>query len=285
LLYGKSVKYGSDVSSIDFDQRDIIKRSIEMLREKHRYKTALFGVQENDTSDADKASVFALWNSSDNIYRTNRDIEECFMRFYRRISEYDSVICANDIIAVYLCKRCREMGIDVPSRLYVVGNGGLWIADNTSPRLTTVIYDFESMADIALCAINSIVKFADLSTFSIKIKMQIIDRESTGGADIVERSERLGYTQYKMLYSDSYEITDENINKIKEIDSSFSSLSPIDRRIVRELCGFNSYEEISSRLFMTVDAVRYHIKKIYKALGVHTVGELRDIVNAYKINI
>lgn len=285
VLFGETVKYKSDVSSVNFDQRSMIIKAIEMLRKKRRYKTAFFGVQENDTSDADKASAFAFQSSTDNIYPTKGDIEECFTRFYGRISEYDSVICANDIIAVYLCKRCRECGIDIPGQLHVIGNGGLWIANNVSPRLTTVVYDLESMTDIAISAINGIVRVANVSTFSIKIKMRIIDRESTRGVYKQESYDDFDYPQYRILYSDNGEITDENINKIKNIDSAFSAFSDIDRRIVRELVDVGRYEDIAGRLFMTVDTIRYHIKKIYKALDVHSAEELRNIIDSYQIKI
>jgi hypothetical protein len=256
-----------------------------MLHKKHRYKIALFGIQENDTSDAEKAKLFAENGSYENIYRTKDDIEECFMRFYQRISEYDSVICANDIIAVYLCKRCRECGIDIPGQLYVVGNGGIWLADNVFPRLSTVVYNLESMADIAIRSISSIVMADNLSSFAIKIKMQIVDRESTEGEDRGEKSDITYYPQSKILYSDSFEIVDENMNRIKNIDDAFSSLSLTDRKIIRELITDNKYDEVSKRLFMTIDATRYHIKKIYKALEIHTAQELRDIIEEYQIKI
>lgn len=283
LLFGESARYKSEVSHINFDNHSAIKEIIEMLCSKNRTRPAFFGVQKNDTADIDKANTFAMQYSSDNIYHVDADIEECFQRLYNRISEYDSIICSNDIIAVYLCKRCRECGIDIPKQLYVVGNGGLLISDSVSPRLTTVSYNWESMADIALLTAQGIINATNLSSFDIKIKMHIVDRESTDGTDEGKISESLYYTTYRNVYSHSGEDIDENIREIEKIDSFLSSLSVLDKSIVRMLINDHTYENISNQLFITINTTRYHVKKLYKFLEIHTVQELKEIVNKYKV--
>ena len=60
------------------------------------------------------------------------------------------VFCANDNLALGLLKACRERGIDVPSRLSVVGFDDIPEAAYFAPPLTTVRQDFSALGNRAI---------------------------------------------------------------------------------------------------------------------------------------
>jgi len=61
-----------------------------------------------------------------------------------------AVICANDITAVGVMKAARELKINVPGGLSVVGYDDIELAAHLSPSLTTISQPLEKMAEYAL---------------------------------------------------------------------------------------------------------------------------------------
>ena len=137
-MFGKINNFKNRVINISTDQPSAVNKCIEMLKNYGKVKPAFFGVQKNDTSDLTKAEEFVKYFSGDDVYPVNDKIKNTFDSFYKNISKYDSVICSNDIIAVYLLKQLKKHNIKVPEELYVTGNGNLWIGSHIKPTLTTV---------------------------------------------------------------------------------------------------------------------------------------------------
>lgn len=59
------------------------------------------------------------------------------------------IICANDVMALGALNGARELGLDVPGDLSIVGFDNLPVADWPLIRLTTVAYDIDAMARTA----------------------------------------------------------------------------------------------------------------------------------------
>lgn len=59
------------------------------------------------------------------------------------------IFCANDVIALGALNAARELGVDVPAELSIVGFDDLPVAAWSLVRLTTVAYDLEGMARAA----------------------------------------------------------------------------------------------------------------------------------------
>lgn len=70
-------------------------------------------------------------------------------RLLAREPDTDAVFCSNDILAVGALLHCREQGIEVPTRLAVVGFSDLPIAQATWPALTTVRVDAREIGRVA----------------------------------------------------------------------------------------------------------------------------------------
>lgn len=60
-----------------------------------------------------------------------------------------AVVCANDVIALGALNGARQLGLDVPGNVSIVGFDNLPVADWPLIRLTTVAYDLDAMARMA----------------------------------------------------------------------------------------------------------------------------------------
>ncbi len=66
----------------------------------------------------------------------------------------DSIICANDIMAINVCDVLKEAGIKVPDDILVSGFDGLDEAFISSPGITTAICDNGELAHTVLSLIH-----------------------------------------------------------------------------------------------------------------------------------
>lgn len=278
----------SKISKINFNQKMIIKNSIEILQQKSRTHTALFGVQENDTSDASKADEFASLVSQNDIYYTNtcHNIADCFSNFFKNIEKYDSVICANDIIAIYLLSRLSELNITVPDKLHVIGNGNLRIGSYVSPTFTTASYNMGAMVEATVYILKSMIHFSAITNIDISLSSDIIERGSTGvDYNSPNSSFRYPYQLNNILGINEDCKIDEELMIIKNIDRVLTMSSEVEISILSKLLAGSSYDNIAKDEIMSPDTIKYHIKKLYKNLNIHRHTELIELFDKYKINI
>jgi len=62
----------------------------------------------------------------------------------------DAVFCATDLLALGALRTARDLGVDVPARLAVVGFDGLEEAEFAAPRLSTIAPDKAEIARVAV---------------------------------------------------------------------------------------------------------------------------------------
>lgn len=70
----------------------------------------------------------------------------------------DGIFCFSDIMAIGALKALRELGMDVPSQVGVIGFDGMPLADLTVPPLATVSQDFRSMGYAAAKLLHKIMR-------------------------------------------------------------------------------------------------------------------------------
>lgn len=115
----------------------------------------------------------------------------------------------------------------------------------------------------------------------MNIDAEIINRESTGSEcfDITEYN----YTPLKQI-ADT-QIFDNEIKKINDINIAFTALSQTALMVLKGILANSAYDEIAQSVFITTDAVKYHIKKIYSTFAVHSHSELAQLLKDNLIDI
>ncbi|HET9059331.1 MAG TPA: LacI family DNA-binding transcriptional regulator [Acidimicrobiales bacterium] len=90
-----------------------------------------------------------------------------------------AIVGFNDKVAIGAMKAAKEMGLEVPSQLSIVGFDGLELGELSSPRLTTVRQPLEEMARIAVEVLMRIMAGRELETPRIELSTEFVLGAST----------------------------------------------------------------------------------------------------------
>lgn len=90
----------------------------------------------------------------------------------------DGVIAANDNSAVGMIKTFVRQGYDVPRDISVIGFDDIYIAEQSTPALTTIHQQLEGIGTAAMRLINRLLA-GEKEVEDVKIDVSLITREST----------------------------------------------------------------------------------------------------------
>ena len=281
LIYGATQNNYEKVSCFSIDQHLTIQKTLNLLYLQGRTRPAFFGLQKNDTSDQTKALTFAKRFPHD-IYTIEDDVSQVCDLLISKIDLYDSVICANDVIAIYLLSRLRRMGISVPNDIYLVGNGNIWLSAHVTPSLTTAMVNTETIVKMAFQAYENLCEFKNLDSLNVSLAPQIIQRNSTSASQTI-KSDSSNVCKRENSREFSEEKLPPEFLSIVTIDRVFSSCSDTQKEILRFWIDGVGVEEIAEKLFISDNAVKYHLKTLYKKLGIHSKKEFLKIIDEFGI--
>ncbi len=275
----------SNISHIVINQAPLIQNSLELLKKQGRTKTAFWGVQKNDMTDATKASHFAKQLSPDDVYQINDDIQSCFELLKEKIHNYDSVICANDHIAVYLLSQCKKLSIAVPEDLHIIGNGNTWIASHIAPSLTTSSDNREALAAMVIRFCMNLYSCPSIKTMDTFINVGLIERESTGNMYLETDENDDSQFPYpaRSIWNVPLNELSQELLRINALNEVLSSRTSTELQILNLLTLDKSYQDIAEEVFLSVDTVRYYVKKLYALLGINSRKELIELTNEYSL--
>lgn len=285
LVYGVTNKSYEYISHLAADQQVITQQCLNLLHENGKKRTAFFGLQENDTSDQLKAITFLRNFPDTDVYTVKGNPNECFDMLISALDKYDSIICSNDVMAIYLIGRLRSLGINIPERLELIGNGNLWLSSHVTPQLTTVSCNYAAVATLALQICENLYGFDKLGSINVSIGTQLIQRESTGAKAVTEATESFSAQKRGEYPTVDSSVFSPEISDIVRLDRALSSFTKNQRTILKRWIEGASAEQISDEIFISEDTVKYHLKSIYKLLGIHSKNELLKLANKYGLTL
>jgi LacI family transcriptional regulator len=97
------------------------------------------------------------------------------------------IFAFNDNMAVGVMRAARELGLDIPDDLSVVGFDDLEIASVATPSLTTVRQPLEEMGRIATSLLWRLLDGRPLDATRIELSTRLVIRDSTGPAPATAR--------------------------------------------------------------------------------------------------
>jgi LacI family transcriptional regulator len=104
------------------------------------------------------------------------------LELLRRPDRPTAIFAGSDIQAMGVMRAARQLGLDVPSDLSVVGYDNLPVATWIGPALTTVNQPLRDMAGTATRMLLDLARGEELATSRIDLVTELILRESTAPA-------------------------------------------------------------------------------------------------------
>lgn len=225
-------------------------------------RTALFGVNPSSISDEIKSEAFGSRGGCDaDIYRNLGDLKACSAYFVERSDKYDSVICTNDFAAVSLLDLLRETHPEKARGLFIVSFGfaNSGIAEHYSVPITSVEQNYEEYGRVMIDLLPLLTKNKSISYITVNVRSRIVVRETTQGipfghapADGV----RLLTPEKVDFYSDS------EVKPFMAAEKLLGGSDDTDISIIKSLLAGNSYEKTAEKNFLTVNGVKYRLKRM-----------------------
>lgn len=98
----------------------------------------------------------------------------------RESPETTAIICSNDEQAVGALRKLRELGYSVPDDFSLVGFDNINMVQFTTPPITTVCVDRDTMGQIAVQLLLDRVKSPERPIIKVTIGVELIERGSVG---------------------------------------------------------------------------------------------------------
>ena len=90
-----------------------------------------------------------------------------------------AVFAANDLEALGVLEAARQLGLQVPGDLSVVGFDDSLLATTASPRLTTVSQSFAQMGEVAYRILSDRMEGRESPSLHVELATTLVVRDST----------------------------------------------------------------------------------------------------------
>lgn len=267
-------------SVVRMDYVNAMQRLISYFHSHGRRRTALLGVNPDSSSDRIKSRCFTSMlkgmNSGDpvrHIYENPQNIKLSLHRFLHEIGEYDSVICANDLVAVALLSALSQTDVRVPEDLFAAGFGESVLAQRCRPSLTTVALDHEEMGRQAVRLFAYLYRQPTRLSASIRVESRLVIGQST-------QSLPEGPVLYPLSPADDTRrvdfYNDAEIQRWLAMERFYAGLDKIDAQILDLLVKGFPQEAIAEICRVSPSTVGYRVRSMQASAGASTRQELID---------
>lgn len=160
-----SEQFGHDVSCATPSRRTETQQLVNYLYNCGKRRLALVGFGQHSINDNFRyhaaMSAVAAWGlflREKDVWLWEHDPMESFAKFVSVADQYDSVICPNDMVAVYFIEYLRQKDIQVPEQLYVASFGNMSIGNFHRPSITSMTMDMLCVGEQAFSVWRYLMK-------------------------------------------------------------------------------------------------------------------------------
>ena len=269
-----------DASTISMDYNQAIRDLFRYLSQMGRSRVALFGVHPNSINDLTKQQAYCEYiregsSAEEGIFHNHGNLSAACDAFYRRIDDYDAVICSNDIIAIKLQDYLKERNVAIPKKLHLVSIGETRLSQLVHPRITTASLRFSDIGHNAVKLYHILLKNDTITALHAKIRGAITAWESTGSVPYVSPPRRV--TLPTMPEQSSF-YADEDVRRIFMLESLISHCLPIDFAILRGLMLNEPYRQMAETHYTSENAIKYRVRRMLELSQCETKEQMVQLV-------
>ena len=133
----------------------------------------------------------------------------------------EAIVCANDNMAIAVCKKLKDYGYNVPKDVCVSGLDGIEEEKHHTPRLTTAHQDLETMARRALDKLRDIFDGKEVSEFEV-VNNKIVISQSCGCEELTPQTPN---EYIRKMSSDLADMNTFNIVMIRMVSALCDGIS------------------------------------------------------------
>ncbi len=259
---------------------------ITYLHACRRFRIALYGFNPNSSADRIKLHYFCSFSQKEgettpesHVYYNYASLAQCYEHFRPNVSQYDAVICANDIVSVSLVKRLQRSNIQVPESLFVTCFGDSMLSQFVIPGITTASLNHLEMGHQAIALYSYLHRQPEAVSSSIRVKSTLQVRESTM---MIPPPDEHAYVANVSEPTDAVDFySDEEVQHLCVIESLISHSDELDRDILLGILDGTPYEDLAEKLNTTTSTLRYRLRRMLNAVGLESREVMVNLFQKY----
>ncbi len=240
-----------------------------------KHRTALYGINPSSAMDLAKETAF---DRPRHVFYNHADSTACFHHFFEKAEQYDSVICANDSIAFSLIRRLEQYQPGFFRRFFIVSFHKGCLSSFLKPSLTSVQCHYDEYGKAAMAIYFRLLKNPMISDITIRIKGSLIPGETTEFLPVA--SERV--ISFPVSQEDSCDFyQDQALTPWLCLEKLLCMWDETDQLILKLLLQKKSYETIAAQSFLSVNGIKYRLKRLIERCGIEDRKTLEYYLTEY----
>lgn len=258
------------------------------LRRADKGSTAIFGMNTNSQEDVLITDAFVAQNTgiSNAVFCNDGSVRDCFDRFFEARSNFNSIICVNDYVAIYLISRMRKLDPDYLEKTYIVSFSNTLLSRLYTTPFTSLAPDMDALG----CAVGDIYKLvkrsgASYRAITIYVGYKIYQRGTTPGCFDELPHDYVPYESRNVFFPTINEFNeataynaDPELARLPHIEICLNRLTRVELAILMMLLQGSNNTQIGEELFLSGETVRYHLNKMRSFFGCGTREEMRAVL-------
>ena len=260
---------------------------LQGLRDADKGKVALFGMNTNSQEDVLITDAFMAQNAgvSNAIFCNDGSISQCFEQFYEARHNFNSIICLNDYVAIYLIERMRRLDPAYVENTYIVSFSNTILSRLYATPFTGLAPDMDALG----CAVGDIYKLVKRNrdsyrSISIYVGYKVYERGTSRCFANIDK----GYVPYESrdvffptvnAFNEATAFNaDPEVERLGHVEIFLNQLTPVELSILMMVLQGRTNAQISEALFLSGETVRYHLNKMRSLLGCNSREKMRAVL-------
>lgn len=252
---------------------------VEYLYSQGKKRIAQIAISQDSWSDIGRADAIAKYIPAENyrVFYIEKSMEDTYAAFLAERENYDAVLCATDYVAISLIEYLKARGAYDES-LFLITHGDTVLAKLYDIGITSFTVNYYACGEAAVKLHYDRSRYG-WSAVSILLRNEMVIRDSTANAPYKPSNPLL----LPMDWNPSrpplvFPLITYHIGQLGRF---LATCEIADLRLIYCMLMGYSYEKMSEACFLSVEAVKYRLRKIRDAIGVGSRRETTAFIRTY----
>lgn len=242
-------------------------------------RIAQLAISTSSWSDVGRADAIARYVSAENyrVFYVDKSMEDTYAAFLRERANFDAVLCATDYVAISLIEYLKAHDAYDPS-LFLITYGDTVLARLYGIGITSFTVDYHACGASAAKLHYDRARYG-WTTVTALLRNKMIIRDSTANAPYIPSNPLpLPLDADAPIKPVRFQLITYHIGQLGRM---LATCELADLRLLYCMLQGYSYEKMSEACFLSVEAVKYRLRKFRDALGFNDRTETTDFIRAY----
>jgi len=279
LLSSQSVRrFRGNYSAVCPNMDNAMNYLIHALEESGRSRIALYGVNPNSVSDEGrKLSFLSAMTPSEkaHVFFNNGSLLQCYRDFAPVMAELDAVICTNDFAAISLVRQLSQEDPNELERLAIIGCAETRLTEYYSRYILSIHGNLQDSCRAAITLLETLRRNPYLSSIVMTTRWDFTPLQA------LQTKKTAPHTVSFIPESRDTFYADTELDAMLRLEHLLNGCDDLDRAIFHGLSSGVSYEAIAENCYITVNAVKYRVKKMLSASSCKSRASLVALIQEY----